>query len=633
MNKILLVGACLGLLFACQTTTTPVPPLPPPPILTALPAMALPLADLSRFDSPAANWQIVGTVSAPMDKSVEQMPHAPGTGILLNSPSDAAQGPLSSNFEHGDLELSFEFMMPKGSNSGIYLMGRYEIQLLDSWGKKEIGPGDCGGIYERWDDTQPEGQKGYEGHTPSLNAARAPGLWQSMKIRFRAPRFDQGGMKTENALVEGVWFNGYQIHENVSLSGPTRGSFFPEESDKGPIIIQGDHGPIAFRHFQYKAYEQKSVSLGQMEYQYFRIAAPTNILDSLDFYSLDTLTAELSGKTDTLSPHLSPERDRFILHFMGTMRVPDSGAYFFRGRVGGGYKLTIDGEEVLRADGERGFFSEVAYGQTVLSAGSHTFTLTYLQNHRWWRRGLGLWVEGPSMDFQPLHTYQAIPHPGPTQPMWVQADQRPKLHRSFVMHQNEKLTHAISVGSPMGVHFNYELRAAKVLNLWKGRFLDAEPMWRGRGESQLSEPGGPVQELVGWPGIVPARYTAAQWPTALAENTLDYQGYILDAEGYPSFLYQLGELMIQDSWQPLEAGQGWRRTLTGKGNGTARILLDHTSQLTLVSEGLYLMNEGAYYLRLPTENQDAAEVWEGKNQANLTALLTAGSTISYEWIW
>jgi hypothetical protein len=90
-------------------------------------------------------------------------------------------------------------MMAKGSNSGIYLQGRYEVQLLDSWNVVNVKAGDNGGIYERWNDDKPEGQKGYEGHAPRQNASRAPGLWQHIKISFQAPRFNATGQKTENA--------------------------------------------------------------------------------------------------------------------------------------------------------------------------------------------------------------------------------------------------------------------------------------------------------------------------------------------------------------------------------------------------------------------------------------------------
>jgi hypothetical protein len=137
--------------------------------------------------------------------------------------------------------------VPRNSNSGIYVQGRYEIQVLDSFGKSEIAEHDCGAIYQRWDPARGKGKEGFEGHTPKVNASKAPGEWQRFDITFRAPRFDAAGKKIENAKFIKVVHNGQVIHENVEVNAPTRGSIFQEEAATGPIVVQGDHGPVAFR--------------------------------------------------------------------------------------------------------------------------------------------------------------------------------------------------------------------------------------------------------------------------------------------------------------------------------------------------------------------------------------------------
>lgn len=85
------------------------------------------------------------------------------------------------------------------SNAGVYLHGRYEIQILDSFGIKKPTHSDLGGVYQRWDDERDP--KGYEGVPPRVNAARAPGEWQTMDIVFRGPRFDEKGRKIEKRSV------------------------------------------------------------------------------------------------------------------------------------------------------------------------------------------------------------------------------------------------------------------------------------------------------------------------------------------------------------------------------------------------------------------------------------------------
>ena len=139
--------------------------------------------------------------------------------------------------------IHVEFMVPKGSNSGVYLMGRYEIQILDSYGKKKVSHGDCGGIYQRW-----ANNKGFEGHAPKMNASRPPGVWQTFDAVFRAPRFDDSGKKIADARFEKVIHNGTVVHKDVVCTGPTRSASFNDEKPMGPLMLQGDHGPVAYRN-------------------------------------------------------------------------------------------------------------------------------------------------------------------------------------------------------------------------------------------------------------------------------------------------------------------------------------------------------------------------------------------------
>jgi hypothetical protein len=144
-----------------------------------------------------------------------------------------------------EMTVSLEFMVPKGSNSGVYLMGRYEVQILDSWGVDEPEYSDCGGLYQS--DAQEEGRR-FEGVPPRVNASKAPGEWQSFGIRFQAPKFDEDGNKIANAKFVEVKHNGTVIHENVEVPSPTRAAAFQDERPYGPLMVQGDHGPVAYRN-------------------------------------------------------------------------------------------------------------------------------------------------------------------------------------------------------------------------------------------------------------------------------------------------------------------------------------------------------------------------------------------------
>lgn len=201
--------------------------------------------DLSTWQGNTGQWQIVSDVFMnPQNEGL--LSGKAGTGVLLNGPTGRTVNLLSKK-EFGDLKAHIEFIIPKGSNSGVYFMGRYEIQVFDSWQKASEYPGiECGGIYQRWDENREP--RGFEGHSPRVNASRPPGQWQNFDVVFRAPRFDENGKKIANARFEKVVHNGVVIHEDVELTGPTRAGAYEDEKSVGPLMLQGDHGPVAYRN-------------------------------------------------------------------------------------------------------------------------------------------------------------------------------------------------------------------------------------------------------------------------------------------------------------------------------------------------------------------------------------------------
>ncbi len=169
-------------------------------------------------------------------------------GTMLNGPTGRTTN-LVTEETFGDIELYVEFMVAKGSNSGVYLHGLYEVQVFDSWKSDEpVTSSDCGGIYHRWIN-----ETGVGGSAPSRNASRKPGDWQSFYIAFRGPRFDASGKKTANAKFLRVVHNGFTIQKDVEVDGPTRAAMNLPEAAKNPVMLQGDHGPVAYRNIYWRA--------------------------------------------------------------------------------------------------------------------------------------------------------------------------------------------------------------------------------------------------------------------------------------------------------------------------------------------------------------------------------------------
>lgn len=192
-------------------------------------------------------WLYAGGVAVD-EKNPRRLTTTPGTGVFVNGKTGRERD-LTTRASYGDLEVELEFFMPRGSNSGIKFHSVYEIQLCDSYKKKTLTGSDCGGIYPRAE-MKPVYHSIDKGIPPTTNACKAPGQWQKLHVLFLAPRFDADGKKTANARIVRARLNDVVIHEDVELKWPTGHNWRKAEVARAPLLVQGDHGPVAFRNFR-----------------------------------------------------------------------------------------------------------------------------------------------------------------------------------------------------------------------------------------------------------------------------------------------------------------------------------------------------------------------------------------------
>ena len=175
------------------------------------------------FDGSACQWIIDG----------DAMVVKPGSGSII------------SKEKFNDAQVHLEFATPtpaqgegqERGNSGMYIQGRYEVQILDSFDNETYANGQCSSIYGQYE--------------PLVNASRKPGEWQSYDVIFHAPKFDESGKKIAPGTIT-VLHNGVLTQDHVELKGVTGGNLSEESAQPGPLMLQ-DHGnTMRFRNIWFR---------------------------------------------------------------------------------------------------------------------------------------------------------------------------------------------------------------------------------------------------------------------------------------------------------------------------------------------------------------------------------------------
>jgi hypothetical protein len=209
---------------------------PQPRVVTSGDGVGAPPSDATvLFDGKdLSKW-----VQRARDGAVSAAPWAVHDGIFESGPG----GSISTRDSFGDVQLHIEFATPSKvagtsqgrGNSGVIFMGRYEIQILDSYNNRTYADGMAASIYGEW--------------PPLVNAARKPSEWQTYDIVFETPKFDGGKLVSPGYFT--VFWNGVLAHNRKQVSGPTAlltiHQYAPHEAEL-PLTLQSHGNPVLFRN-------------------------------------------------------------------------------------------------------------------------------------------------------------------------------------------------------------------------------------------------------------------------------------------------------------------------------------------------------------------------------------------------
>lgn len=444
---------------------------------------AIVINGLSSFQSPSKNWSVVGDVTINPTRP-GNFKKINGSGILF-ADANKSEASLTTQASFGDADIEFDFLQERGTISSILLQGRYKINLSDSWGDNTTSVNNLGGIAQ----LNTQDISGFSGVAPLVNIAKAPGLWQHVRLRFRAPKFTNGN-KSADALLEELYINGCLVQQSMELQGPSAGAIATNEVNEGPLAFSSSNGVLAIKNLQIK-------------------------------------------------------------------KLPPAPA----ARIVGGRRFN-------RA----------------------------------------------------------------TNPIIITPETNNYLLRGFLMFNNKKKTHVISVGNPRGINFSYDMKQGALLQIWNGPFVDVTEMWNERGEPQLAKPIGSVITLSENPALSILTDMNDAWIDSIGFDDFKNEGYTLDKQRNPSFEYETGGYHV---WDKIAVGNDTRslvRELTVT-NVPANLYsrIAKASSISSLGKGLYVIGDKSYYIQIDEKLKPSVRNTAGG--VELIVPVSENKTITYSLIW
>lgn len=442
---------------------------------------------VEEFFKPNDSWPIVGSVSAGRQNDLKAVADTNGFAIYNGQHWKDGADLVTRGF-YGDTWLRFEYLLPATSRAQIYLQGRYGINLSDSHEERQLSFQSAGGI----DSSKEDSDKNFGGAAPQVNALKPADQWQSLEVRFRAPRFDEARNKREDAFFIEIKINDIVVQTNTIVPDVTRETRYGWEDQYGPLIIRGDQGPIAIRAFDIRHADFSAVKIPA------KSGESSNLQELTDFIELGEETFMALGcaschaiKKDDSSVKSGPNlfglfqrvsRDREVLGAEGNrFTIKADHSYLLKSIREPALQRAI--VEVGTAVGEAylpimpPYSVQTVSDKQVDAIGAYLATLNDLQE------------QGPVI--------QLVTKDGPKQydPMeddlQLLVDRKTRIQRGPMIGASAR---AIHVGQTNGINYTFDPRVLAITSVWQGGFLDVSGELKNRGGQGL-KPGFQSQGL------------------------------------------------------------------------------------------------------------------------------------------
>lgn len=520
---------------------------------------------ITDFFNIADGWESAGSIEIAADGTSFTATGKPDGEILYTNGIQDGAGSLQSKANFSDQIVSFEFMVPPGSQAGVYLQGRYEVKLSDSAGQDPSGTsaGALAGGFNR------NADRAFSATPPLVDAAKPAGEWNTLSIRFRTLRNDEAFNKLSSALFLDITLNSQTVQSDAQIEYYTEGSILEWEQYDGPLAFRAANGPVAIRNLQidHANYEELSVP---------EPGLPSNASELVDQVQIGKETFTAMG---CIECHTTQKEDASFKtgpNLYGLFqRIPTKHEIL---EPASEARFSVDADLSYAKRSIRSPHVELAIASSGPNAGKPylpvmaPYSEEILSNAKVDAIYRYLVTLNDDADRGPIQVL--VPKDGPTEydpltdTMEVLVSDRTRIQRGSMQGLSGRSMH---VGQPNGINYSFDPRTFAIEKLWQGGFLNGAGEWENRGgsgfspgfeskEVNLNKAGGliaPLQPdgkpidfsfkeavLRDWETIDASLHNAKDHLELLAEVDAKFLGYSLDssrADASPTFHYRVGQ--------------------------------------------------------------------------------------------